>query len=311
MSYIHLHQSLQSNQLWHSEPFSRGQAWVDLLMLANDKAGIRVIRGNKVEVKRGQVCRSVKELSEKWKWSRGKVDRFLQWLQNEQQIEQEKTFVTSLITIINYSAYQDSIKKTSTKRTADGQQKFNIQGVVPKQVTGVTAEVPKKTNSYMAIARDLVFFLNKETGRKFRPTENNLKLICERLKEPEVEAQEINVMIKRQVRLWRGTYMEQYLRIETLFGKTKFEGYYSARDMKVIRAEPEQRQIPFTEPPKRLPPPKDWRDLIDINFPEFDDTLRSNWKGRDWDDLPHPVQEFFTDPKKAPSILRPTGHKTT
>ena len=35
--YIKLHRSLMDNPLWTEKPFSRGQAWVDLLMLANRK----------------------------------------------------------------------------------------------------------------------------------------------------------------------------------------------------------------------------------------------------------------------------------
>ena len=116
--WIKLHRQIQDNIIWTSEPFSRGQAWVDLLLLANHKRGVLYVRGNKVEVKRGQVGWSQKKLSERWKWSRGKVQRFLNDLENEHQIEQQKNTVTSLIAITNYEEFQD----TDSKRTADGQQ---------------------------------------------------------------------------------------------------------------------------------------------------------------------------------------------
>lgn len=116
--WIKLHRQIQDNTIWTSEPFSRGQAWVDLLLLANHKRGVLYIRGNKVEVERGQVGWSQKKLSERWKWSRGKVQRFLNDLENEHQIEQQKNTVTSLIAITNYEEFQN----TDSKRTSDGHQ---------------------------------------------------------------------------------------------------------------------------------------------------------------------------------------------
>ncbi len=117
--YIKLFRAIQDNHFWLVDPFSRGQAWVDMLMLANHKDGFIYVRGNKVAVKRGQLGWSVKRLSERWKWSRGKVQRFLNDLENEQQIEQQKNTISSLITIKNYEKYQE---QRTADRTTDGQQ---------------------------------------------------------------------------------------------------------------------------------------------------------------------------------------------
>ena len=35
--WIKLHRSISDNDLWTSEPFSRGQAFVDLILLASHK----------------------------------------------------------------------------------------------------------------------------------------------------------------------------------------------------------------------------------------------------------------------------------
>ena len=35
--WIKLHRTLQDNKLWYSEPLTKGQAWVDLILLANHK----------------------------------------------------------------------------------------------------------------------------------------------------------------------------------------------------------------------------------------------------------------------------------
>ena len=102
-----------------SEPFTRAQAWIDMLLLANHKTNFIRKRGVLVEVKKGQLGWSEVALSKRWQWSRGKLRRFLNELKTVQQIEQQKNNVTTLITIINYESYQEG---STAKRTPDGQQ---------------------------------------------------------------------------------------------------------------------------------------------------------------------------------------------
>ena len=101
--------------LWLDEPFTRGQAWVDLVGLANFKEGFIRIRGNRIEIKRGQVGWSIERLSSRWKWSRGKINRWLNELEIDKQIVQQKSRLTSVITIVNYEKYQSD-------GTTDGRQ---------------------------------------------------------------------------------------------------------------------------------------------------------------------------------------------
>jgi len=127
--WIKLHRALQDNEMWTSEPFTRGQAWVDLLMLANHAPGFIRKRGVRVEVDRGQVGRSEESLASRWQWSRGKVRRFLKEMaqQKDPMIEQQKTNVCSIISIINYDQYQgggtaDGTADDTASSTTDGQQ---------------------------------------------------------------------------------------------------------------------------------------------------------------------------------------------
>jgi hypothetical protein len=124
--WIKLYRKIQDNPSWTAEPFTHSQAWVDLLLLANHKDGHILVRGNKVPVLRGQVGWSVLSLSRRWKWSRGKVNRFLDELETEQQIVQQKNRVTSVITIINYDSYQgngqQTEQQTDNRQATDGQQ---------------------------------------------------------------------------------------------------------------------------------------------------------------------------------------------
>ena len=119
--WIKLHRQMIKSDLWKSEPFTRGQAWVDLLLLANHKPGFIRARGVRIDVLRGQVGTSQVELSKRWQWSRGKVKRFLNELEMDQQIEQQKNNVSSLITICNYSHYQgdDTANDTANDTASD------------------------------------------------------------------------------------------------------------------------------------------------------------------------------------------------
>lgn len=131
--WISLHRKITDNPLWTCEPFTRGQAWVDLILLTNHDYSFFYKRGVKIEVKRGQLARSEVELSDRWKWSRSKVRKFLNDLEKEQQIEQHKTNVTQILTIVNYETYQQKEQQTlqqkNSKRTAEEQQKDTYNNV--------------------------------------------------------------------------------------------------------------------------------------------------------------------------------------
>lgn len=106
--WIKLHRKIMDTPLYLSEPFTRIQAWIDLLLLANHKEGLFYVRGNKVVVGRGQIGTSSRTLANRWKWSRGKVERFLQDLEESGQIKPQKTNVITLISICNYDEYQNT-----------------------------------------------------------------------------------------------------------------------------------------------------------------------------------------------------------
>lgn len=121
--FIVLHRKLSENWLWLSEPFSKAQAWIDLLLLANHTEGCFFIRGVKVIIKRGHVGKSEENLSQRWKWSRGKVRAFLKMLETEQQIKQHRSSVLNTIQILNYDLYQKLDNRKDKKKTTERQQK--------------------------------------------------------------------------------------------------------------------------------------------------------------------------------------------
>jgi|DEB0MinimDraft_6_1074348.scaffolds.fasta_scaffold39661_2 leucyl aminopeptidase len=120
--YISIHRKLEDNYLWLAEPFTKGQAWIDLLLIANHKDNSFFLRGIKIDVKRGQIAWSEERLASRWKWSRGKLRNFLKLLEIEQQIIQHRSNKINIIEIINYDFYQKQDNKLNNKKTTKRQQ---------------------------------------------------------------------------------------------------------------------------------------------------------------------------------------------
>lgn len=150
--WIKLYRKITENPLYFSEAFTRLQAWIDLLIIANHDESYIYIRGNKVEIKRGQIAKTQDTLAERWKWSRGKVLRFLDELQKSGQIVQQKSKLITLISIVNYELYQcgsttesttDSTSNNTSDSTTDEPQTGQQKGQQIGQQTDVNKNVKK------------------------------------------------------------------------------------------------------------------------------------------------------------------------
>lgn len=103
--WIKLYRKVMDEE-WLEEKFTRGQAWIDLLMLANFEKREFWVRGNQVVVERGQLGYSMVKLASRWGWGAERVKKFLNDLKKRGQIEYQTSSVTTLITILNYEEYQ-------------------------------------------------------------------------------------------------------------------------------------------------------------------------------------------------------------
>lgn len=104
--WIKLHRQLQECPIWYGERFSKGQAWVDLLLLANHRDKKILFNGEMVTIKRGQYLTSMVKLAEKWGWNRKTVSSYLKVLEDEHMITKVTDNSKTLITIENYEIYQ-------------------------------------------------------------------------------------------------------------------------------------------------------------------------------------------------------------
>ncbi len=121
--WISIHRKIQQSDIWlDKEPFDKRSAWIDLIMMANHEDKQILFNGKFIEVKRGEKITSLKQLSERWRWSTGKVKRFLNLLESGSMIELKTKRRYTSYKVVNYNVYQnEDIDKrneveTKTKR---------------------------------------------------------------------------------------------------------------------------------------------------------------------------------------------------
>lgn len=122
--WISIHRKIQDNIIWNDKPFNRGAAWIDLIMLANHENKKIIFNGSMVEIKRGEKITSLRKLSERWGWSRGKTKKFLNLLKDENMIEFKTDHQKTTYKIVNYNVYQnEDLDKRATEKPLNDQQK--------------------------------------------------------------------------------------------------------------------------------------------------------------------------------------------
>ena len=125
-----IYRSLRDDPFWKMKPFGKGQAWVDLILLANFK-DVKEVEGDHVVVyERGKVYRSMQWLAEEWGWDRRKVKRFLMALESDGKVSVEVlkggTSNGCIITVENYDKLQFQLRDDGTSDgTSDGTQIIN------------------------------------------------------------------------------------------------------------------------------------------------------------------------------------------
>ena len=106
MGWIKLDRKILDSGIWKGERFTKGQAWVDLLLLANHKDSKEIYRGSLKTFKKGCVYRSKDWLSKRWGWTWRTTDRFLKMLERDNMVTVNCTKHDTTITLVNWESYQ-------------------------------------------------------------------------------------------------------------------------------------------------------------------------------------------------------------
>lgn len=127
-TFFTVDRKLLDEDLWLGEPFTKGQAWVDLIGRAS--------YADTYLTKRGELLISERGLAKRWQWSRKKVTLFLKRLENEGMIKRTinrstkgSTYGTTL-RIEKYEIYQSSGASNGAKKgTREGPIYNNINNI--------------------------------------------------------------------------------------------------------------------------------------------------------------------------------------
>ena len=123
--FIALYRDVLDHWLWDDKPFSRGQAWIDLLLTVNHTDKKIMFNGELTTIKRGQTITSIRQLCDRWGWSNNKVTRFLKMLESEQMLTRKSDSKKTAITIDNYSFWQDQENEKRQQSDTKAFQKHN------------------------------------------------------------------------------------------------------------------------------------------------------------------------------------------
>lgn len=118
--WIKLHRRIQDHWIYQEKRvFSRYEAWLDLIMLANHKDNKTLIDGELITVGKGSLITSKRKLCMRWKWSNTKVNGFLDLLEQDEMINQKSDTKKTVVTIVQYEVYHELEKEKHYENISD------------------------------------------------------------------------------------------------------------------------------------------------------------------------------------------------
>jgi len=184
--FIKIYRSCRNNILWRDKPFSRWQAFEDLLLSAAYEPHDTMLKGHIVHLETGQLIRGVHNLAADWGWSVKKTMSFIKLLDNQKMATSKGTPQGTLITIENWAIYQDQglakgTPKGTTKGTPRRQQRVHEEEVEEIQ------EVKEDKNIYSGLPEQLIkpfeAYLEVRKSNRWKTTDYAIKLLLNKLNE--------------------------------------------------------------------------------------------------------------------------------
>lgn len=124
--WIKLHRQIQDSALWDDgSPFDKAHAWIDLLLCVNHADREKIVRGEIVKIRQGEIFTSDNFLANRWHWSRNRVRRHLDVLERNNMVTVKRTADGTYINVVNYAKYQlgrttNGTGNGTTDGTSDG-----------------------------------------------------------------------------------------------------------------------------------------------------------------------------------------------
>jgi hypothetical protein len=113
--WIKVHRQLTNHWIWEKPEYLKW--WMDILMQANIESKKVLIKGQLIEVGRGEVIYSYDTWANRWKINKSKVVRFLKMLEKDLMIELKNETVTTRLIVCKYDTYQGERNGSETQVT--------------------------------------------------------------------------------------------------------------------------------------------------------------------------------------------------
>jgi predicted transcriptional regulator len=118
--WICLHRGIVDHWIYQ-EPEAL-KLWITMLVEANHENKKHMFNGAMIEINKGQLVCGRVSLAGKTGISENKIRRYLDLLESDNMIHQQKTNKYSIITITNYAQYQEKHQQKTSKPPTDNQQ---------------------------------------------------------------------------------------------------------------------------------------------------------------------------------------------
>ena len=130
--WVKIHRKILDNILWKdSEPFDKRSAFIDLILMANHKESA-VFNGTTIQwnVPAGSFWTSIRTLSERWHWTKGKVANYLRTLEALDMVHTKRTANGTLLSLVKYEVYQVALDtERDTERDTEQDTHKNVKNV--------------------------------------------------------------------------------------------------------------------------------------------------------------------------------------
>ena len=190
-TYIKLYRKVMDNAIFLELPYDRWHAFEFLILKARRFPTVTILKGKPIKLEVGQLICGEDKLASKWGWSRGKVKRYLDMLENLGMIKKNGTPYGTLITVENYTKYQGECSYSdTTDDTTDGTSLDTTggtsDGTHKKNVKKEKKEKNVKKDIYIGVPDELKtafmeFAEMREAKKKPITTENTVTRILNRL----------------------------------------------------------------------------------------------------------------------------------
>ena len=248
--WISLNRKITNNWLWKDKPFSKGQAWIDILLMVNHKENKVLFRDELINVERGERITSQVKLSDRWGWSRGKVRKFLTMLESDNMLVVRTDKRKTVLKVVNYNVYQDNNNSKSQQTEQEKDKRTSKRKTREKQETEQEAttnnnvnnenndnnkkKINYKTCNYTDLYKKIFDMYPREGGKR-----QGMINFYNRLKEHSEEELINTIKAYKKAVKKKGTDKEFTTKISNFFGeKAVFEDYLNAKKIKKTKVIP-------------------------------------------------------------------------